>query len=144
MIGGLGRRDMRGAWRRNFRWCCRRLQGRNVGGEHGRERSGVDVLEWVDYGETSGAGEILLTSDDREGTSRGFDISLTKAVTERVEIPVIASGGMGCDKDLIDVVKVGGVDAVAMAHVLHYGKCYLRDLREKCRVERIPVRVTDC
>ena len=112
--------------------------------DNGRERSGVDVLEWVEYGETSGAGEILLTSVDREGTSRGFDLSLTKAVTERVEIPVIASGGMGCDKDLIDVVKVGGVDAVAMAHVLHYEKCYLRNLREKCRAERIPVRVTDC
>ena len=98
----------------------------------------------MEYGETSGAGEILLTSVDREGTSRGFDLSLTKAVTERVEIPVIASGGMGCDEDLIDVVKVGGVDAVAMAHVLHYEKCHLRNLREKCRAERIPVRITDC
>ena len=87
---------------------------------------------------------VVITSVDREGTSRGFDLSLTKAVTERVEIPVIASGGMGCDKDLIDVVKVGGVDAVAMAHVLHYEKCHLRNLREKCRAERIPVRVTDC
>ena len=112
--------------------------------DNGRERSGVDVLEWVEHGETSGAGEILLTSVDREGTSRGFDLSLTKAVTERVEIPVIASGGMGCEQDLIDVVKVGGVDAVAMAHVLHYEKCHLRRLREKCHAERIPVRVTNC
>ena len=108
--------------------------------DNGRERSGVDVLEWAEYGQDLGAGEILLTSVDREGTSKGFDLPLQKAVAERVEIPVIAGGGMGCEQDLIYAIKTGGVDAVAMAHVLHYGICNLRDLREACYAENIPVR----
>ncbi len=108
--------------------------------DNGREHSGVDVVQWAEQGQALGAGEILLTSVDREGTGKGFDLSLVKAVSDRVDIPVIASGGMGRVQDLADAVKAGGADAVAMAHVLHYGLCSLPELREACRLEEIPVR----
>ena len=108
--------------------------------DNGREHSGVDVVQWAEQGQALGAGEILLTSVDREGTGKGFDLSLVKAVSDRVDIPVIASGGMGCSQDLANAVKVGGADAVAMAHVLHYGICSLPELRKVCRLEEIPVR----
>jgi cyclase len=108
--------------------------------DNGREHSGVDVVQWAEQGQSLGAGEILLTSVDQEGTGKGFDLSLLKAVSDRVDIPVIASGGMGCSQDLANAVKVGGADAVAMAHVLHYGICSLPELRAACRLEEIPVR----
>ena len=97
-------------------------------------------MQWAEQGQSLGAGEILLTSVDQEGTGKGFDLSLLKAVSDRMDIPVIASGGMGCSQDLANAVKVGGADAVAMAHVLHYGICSLPELREACRLEEIPVR----
>ncbi len=108
--------------------------------DNGREHSGVDVVQWAEQGQSLGAGEILLTSVDQEGTGKGFDLSLLKAVSDRMDIPVIASGGMGCSQDLANAVKVGGADAVAMAHVLHYGICSLPELRKVCRLEEIPVR----
>jgi len=108
--------------------------------DNGREHSGLDVIEWVKKGEALGAGEILLTSVDREGTATGFDLELVKAVTEQVDIPVIASGGMGSLEDLEEVVQVGGADAVAMAHVLHYGLCAISDARAHCINSGIPVR----
>ena len=90
--------------------------------DNGREHSGLDVLEWAKTGQRMGAGEILLTSVDQEGTAEGFDIDLVKAVEEIVDIPIIASGGMGHLEDLDAVVFKAGADAVAMAHVLHYQK----------------------
>ncbi len=93
--------------------------------DNGREQTGVDVFEWVVRAAELGAGEILLTSIDREGTGRGFDVELTKRVAESVSIPVIASGGAGSVEDVRTVVEAGSADAVAVASMLHYG--YIRD-----------------
>jgi len=108
--------------------------------DNGREHSGLDVVEWAKKGEVLGAGEILLTSVDREGTAKGFDLELVKAVTEQVDIPVIASGGMGSLGDLGSVVQAAGADAVAMAHMLHYDLCTVADARAHCIASGIPVR----
>jgi cyclase len=108
--------------------------------ENGRERSGIDVLEWVKKGVAMGAGEILLTSIDREGTRKGFDVSLVRAVTEAVSIPVIASGGMGVPQDLVPVVQHGRADAVAMADVLHYQRASIGDIRRVAKDHDIDVR----
>ena len=85
-------------------------------------------------------GEILLTSVDKEGTTEGFDIDLIKAVTNVVDIPVIASGGFGRLDDIEQAVKVGGADAIAAAHVLHYEKISLRDIRNKAIELNLNVR----
>ncbi len=108
--------------------------------DNAREHSGLDVINWVKEGEKLGAGEIILTSVDQDGTAAGFDLDLVKAVTEQVDIPVIASGGMGCLSDLKAVVRFGGADAVAMAHVLHYGLYCVSDVRKYCMDAGIPVR----
>jgi cyclase len=88
--------------------------------DNGRERTGVDVLRWVEQVVELGAGEILLTSIDREGTGRGYDIELTRWVAERVPVPVIAAGGAGNTEHVREVIVSGRADAVAMASLLHY------------------------
>lgn len=98
--------------------------------DNGREYTGLDVVEWVRKGVSLGAGEILLTSIDREGTRKGFDIPLVRAVTEAVSVPVIASGGMGGTADVVGVVTEGGADAVAMADILHYKRATIGDVRQ--------------
>ena len=108
--------------------------------DNGREHTGLDVVEWAKKSEEMGAGEILLTSVDQEGTGNGFDIDLLKAVAEAVRIPIIASGGMGKVDHFVEAVKVGKVDAVAMANVLHYKKLNLKDLRKSIRNKNIEVR----
>jgi len=108
--------------------------------DNGRERTGKDVVEWVCEGVALGAGEILLTSVDREGTRKGFDVPLIKAVTSVVSVPVIASGGMGTPDDLVNVVVEGGADAVAMADILHYNRVSLETVRETARRAGINVR----
>jgi len=118
----------------------RQPQGWEALRDGGREHTGLDVVDWVRRAEELGAGEILLTSVDREGTRRGFDIELVRAVTEVTSIPVIASGGMGSIEHLFEVVDRTGVDAVAMAHVLHYGVHGLADIRKKCRERSLMVR----
>lgn len=97
--------------------------------DNGRERTGISVMDWVKSGVELGAGEILLTSIDQEGTRHGFDLQLVKLVSAAVPIPVIASGGMGSMVDLIEVVNVGLADAVAMADVIHYNRINLVDIR---------------
>lgn len=106
----------------------------------GREHTGLDVLDWVRRAEELGAGEILLTSVDREGTRRGFDVGLIRAVTSAVTIPVIASGGMGSIEHLYSAVEEGGADAVAMAHVLHYDALRLAEIRQRSRARGLMVR----
>lgn len=96
---------------------------------NGRERTGLDVIEWVKHGVELGAGEVLLTSVDREGTRRGFDVPLVRAVTTEVSVPVIASGGMGKPEDLVEVVQQAEADAVAMADILHYRRATLGAVR---------------
>ena len=108
--------------------------------DNGRERTGLNVIEWARQGAELGAGEILLTSIDQEGTCNGFDVDLVRAVSTAVGIPVIASGGMGQATDLIDVVKNGKADAVAMAHVLHYQEISLAALRSATSTAGIETR----
>lgn len=98
--------------------------------DNGREKTGLDVLDWVKQAVGNGAGEILLTSVDYEGTRCGFDVELVRAVTDIVDVPVIASGGMGCLEDALSVVKQGEADALAMAHVLHYKILGLQQIRD--------------
>ena len=90
--------------------------------DNGRERTGVDAVAWAKKGESLGAGEILLTSVDREGTRRGFDLELLAAVSGSVNIPVIASGGAGAPEHFREAVETGRADAVSAAYVLHYGE----------------------
>jgi cyclase len=108
--------------------------------DNGRERTGLDAIAWVKRGVALGAGEILLTSVDREGTCMGFDIPLVRAVTQEVAVPVIASGGMGKPQDLIDVVQQGEADAVAMADILHYNRATVHDIRRAAQAAGIEVR----
>ncbi len=108
--------------------------------ENGRERSGRDVVRWVREAVDRGAGEILLTSVDREGTRNGFDLNLLRAVTHAVTVPVIVSGGMGKPEDAIDAVNKGGADAVAMADILHYERATIGDVRKLCRSAGLNVR----
>ena len=92
--------------------------------DNGREATGLDVVEWVQKGESLGVGEILLTSVDKEGTRKGFDLSLISAVTAVVNIPVIASGGFGKPQDFLDVVREANADAVAIADAFHQSILY--------------------
>jgi cyclase len=108
--------------------------------DNGREHSGRDVVEWAMEGQELGAGEILLTSVDRDGTGKGYDLELIQAVTKEVQIPVIASGGMGDLRDLTTAITEAKADAVAMAHVLHYNVCTVPEIREHCISMGIPVR----
>lgn len=108
--------------------------------DNGREHSGRDVLDWVSQAEELGAGEILLTSVDMEGTRKGFDVDLVTAVTARVDIPVIASGGLGEAAHMTGLVAASGVDAVAVADALHYDRMTIADLREAAVAADIPVR----
>ena len=97
--------------------------------DNGREHTGRDVVEWAREAVELGAGEILLTSIDQEGTRRGFDVELTKAVSEAISVPVIASGGMGSVDHIVDVVTDGKADAVAIADVLHYKRQPFSEIR---------------
>lgn len=106
----------------------------------GRERSGVDAVEWARRGVQLGAGEILVTSIDREGTRKGFDLELTRAIGTAVSVPVIASGGYGEPQHLRDVVDLGTANGVAFADALHYARTTLPELREHARLAGIPVR----
>ncbi len=108
--------------------------------DNGRERTGKDVVEWAKKGFELGAGEILLTSVDQEGTRKGFDIDLVRSVAGAVPIPVIASGGMGSTDHLVEVIRDGRADAVAMADVLHYNRIPMKDMRAAASAAGIPVR----
>ena len=110
----------------------------------GRERSGIDAVEWAQIAVEYGAGEILLTSIDNEGTRRGFDFELISAVAKAVDIPVIASGGMGKPEDMLDVVdKLYNVNAVAMADILHYNRSSIQQIRDFAKKSGIKVRNYD-
>jgi cyclase len=110
--------------------------------DNGREKTGLDVIDWVKRAEKLGAGEIMLTSVDQEGTRKGFDVPLVRAVSASVSIPVIASGGMGKIEDLVAVVADGRADAVAMADVLHYKRLGLREIRAAALDAGLGVRRT--
>lgn len=108
--------------------------------DNGRERTGLDVVEWAVRGVELGAGEVLVTSVDREGTRKGFDIDLIRQISEAVSVPVIASGGMGKVEHMVDAAKLGKADAIAMADVLHYNRMTIDDIRNAALVAELPVR----
>ncbi len=111
--------------------------------DNGREKTGINVIDWVKKAVEFGAGEILLTSVDREGTRKGFDTNLVKAVTDIVNVPVIASGGMGKLDDLADVIINAKADAVAMADIIHYDRSTIKDIRTYAISKDIGVRNYD-
>lgn len=107
----------------------------------GRVNTGRDALEWATEAEARGAGEILLTSMDADGTKDGYDLVVTKAVADIVRIPVIASGGAGKMEHFKDVLQTAGADAVLVASLFHYGEMTVRDVKEYFKRENIPVRM---
>ena len=110
--------------------------------DNGREHTGLDVVEWAGRAVSLGAGEILVTSIDQEGTGRGFDVALVRAVSQAVGVPVIASGGMGTFAHLEAVIKEGLVDAVAIARVLHYDTLGIAEIRSAALAAGLNVRRT--
>ncbi|HEY0630579.1 MAG TPA: imidazole glycerol phosphate synthase subunit HisF [Thermoleophilaceae bacterium] len=106
----------------------------------GRTPSGRDAVEWAREGTERGAGEILLTSMDRDGTEDGYELSLTRSVADAVDVPVIASGGAGEPAHLVEAVERGGADAVLCASIFHYGAYTVREAKEAMRAAGIPVR----
>jgi cyclase len=106
----------------------------------GREDTGIDCIEWAQRGEAFGAGEILLTSMDRDGVQDGFDCPLTAAVSEATNIPVIASGGAGKPEDFAKVLTAGKADAALAASIFHYGTYTVADLKSFLMEAGIPVR----
>lgn len=107
----------------------------------GRNDTGLDAIEWAKKVAELGAGEILLTSMDRDGTKIGFDLALTRAVSDAVSIPVIASGGVGTLEHLAEGVSVGGADAVLAASIFHFGQHTVREAKELMRARGIEVRL---
>ena len=107
----------------------------------GRNRTGLDAVEWARRVQQLGAGEILLTSMDRDGTKNGFDLALTRAVSDAVDIPVIASGGVGNLKHLAEGVSIGGADAVLAASIFHFGEYTVRQAKEFMHENGIEVRL---
>ena len=106
----------------------------------GRNRTGIDVLEWTEQVAGYGAGEILLTSMDRDGTKEGFDNNLVSKVSSGISIPVIASGGVGNLDHLIDGVKIGGAEAVLAASIFHFSEFSIKEAKEAMKASGITIR----
>jgi len=106
----------------------------------GRRNTGLDAVEWARRVAALGAGEILLTSMDRDGTKSGFDLALTRAVADAVAVPVIASGGVGSLAHLSEGIRIGGADAVLAASIFHYGEFSVRDAKALLARDGIAVR----
>ena len=107
----------------------------------GRNRTGIDALEWTEQVTEYGAGEILLTSMDRDGTKEGFDNNLVSKVSSGISIPVIASGGVGNLDHLIDGVKIGGAEAVLAASIFHFSEFSIKEAKEAMKASGITVRL---
>ncbi len=115
--------------------------GWNVYTHGGRRDTGRDAVEWAAEAQRRGAGEILLTSMDRDGTKAGFDLELTRQVAERVSIPVIASGGAGAKEHFLDVLTEGGADAALAASLFHYKELEITELKQYLRRNGVSVRL---
>ncbi|WP_334160725.1 imidazole glycerol phosphate synthase subunit HisF [Phenylobacterium sp.] len=109
----------------------------------GREDTGLDVVDYAVDAVKHGAGEILLTSMDRDGAKSGYDLELLKAVTSAVNVPVIASGGAGNAQHMVDAVKIGGADAVLAASIFHFGEVSVAEVKRAMAAEGLPVRITE-
>ena len=107
----------------------------------GRKKTGIDAINWAKKMESLGAGEILLTSMDKDGTKSGFDLELTKKISKIVNIPVVASGGVGNIQHLIDGIKIGKASAVLAASIFHYGKYTIGQVKYKMKQKGIAVRI---
>ncbi|MDR5683399.1 MAG: imidazole glycerol phosphate synthase subunit HisF [Armatimonadota bacterium] len=118
----------------------RRRGGWEVCTHGGQKPTGLDAVAWARRVADLGAGEILLTSMDRDGTTEGFDVALTRAVTDAVGIPVIASGGAGDVSHFAEVLAEGGADAALAASVFHFGRLRIGDLKDALRAAGVPVR----
>jgi cyclase len=108
--------------------------------DNGRERTGIDVLDWVAQAEELGAGEILITSVDQEGTRKGFDVELIRAVRARVAVPVIAAGGAGSAAQVAALAREHVADGIACASLFHYGLCAVPELKQALAAVGIEVR----
>ncbi|MBL8338393.1 MAG: imidazole glycerol phosphate synthase subunit HisF [Rhodoferax sp.] len=115
--------------------------GWDVYSHGGRRNTGIDAVGWARQMAGRGAGEILLTSMDRDGTKSGFDLALTRAVSDAVDVPVIASGGVGTLDHLADGVQAGGADAVLAASIFHYGEFTVQQAKQHMAARGIPVRL---
>jgi imidazole glycerol-phosphate synthase subunit HisF len=113
----------------------------NVFVNGGRYDTGIDALLWAKKVESLGAGEILLTSMDRDGTNKGYDIKLNQIISTSLNIPIIASGGAGNIKDIINVLKEGSADAALAASIFHYGKYTIKEVKEELKNNNIMVRI---
>jgi imidazole glycerol-phosphate synthase subunit HisF len=107
----------------------------------GRKPTGLDVVDWAKRMEKAGAGEILLTSMDRDGTKAGFDLALTRAVSDAVQVPVVASGGVGKQEHFAEGVTTGGASAVLAASVFHFGELTVKQVKEHMKSRGIEVRL---
>jgi len=106
----------------------------------GRNPAGIDAVEWAKKGEELGAGEILLTSMDRDGTKKGYDLELTRAISDAVSIPVFASGGAGSLQHIYDAVVEGGAEAALLASLLHYKELTIKEIKDFLQEKGINVR----
>ncbi|HRH05109.1 MAG TPA: HisA/HisF-related TIM barrel protein, partial [Burkholderiaceae bacterium] len=115
--------------------------GWDVYSHGGRQNTGLDAVTWAKAMAERGAGEILLTSMDKDGTKSGFDLELTRAVSDAISIPVIASGGVGNLDDLANGIIQGGADAVLAASIFHYGEYTVAQAKQRMAERGIPVRL---
>jgi cyclase len=129
------------AKRRGAQEAAVRGPGWDVFSHGGRRNTGLDAVEWAREMTRRGAGEILLTSMDRDGTKAGFDLELTRAVSDAVTVPVIASGGVGNLDHLADGIQKGGADAVLAASIFHYGEYTVALAKARMAERGIPVRL---
>lgn len=107
----------------------------------GRDNTGIDALQWAVELEQRGAGELLITSMDADGTQAGYDLELTRTIAERVEIPVIASGGAGNCSDIYDALTTGAAEAALLASLLHYGQLTVSEIKTYLKDRKVPVRM---
>ena len=107
----------------------------------GREKTGIKVEEWVDKVQSLGAGEILITSIDKEGTRKGFDVDLTKLISKNIKVPMILSGGFGDLEDLNIINLIKEIDAIAIADALHYNRYNIDEIKIKIKKNNLDVRI---
>ncbi|MBF96100.1 MAG: Imidazole glycerol phosphate synthase subunit HisF [Alphaproteobacteria bacterium MarineAlpha9_Bin4] len=115
--------------------------GYEVFSHGGRVPTNIDAVDWAKRAVSLGAGELLITSMDRDGTKKGFDINLTKKISSSVSVPIIASGGVGCIKDFIDGFQEGGASGLLAASVFHFGKFKIHDVKKELKNKGLPVRI---
>ena len=115
--------------------------GYEVFSHGGKRPTGLDAVKWAKKAVNHGAGELLITSMDRDGTKKGFDLVLTKKISSNVPVPIIASGGVGKLEDFVDGFKIGGASGLLAASVFHFGKYKISEVKERLKNEGLPARI---